>query len=248
MYNFNFKNFQSIKKTPQQTNFKNLHLDLNMNMNMKNLEKLEKLEKQVNPATIVNPAPRVMVNCSYCNSSEHNISSCQIDNDLIKLVNSVEESNFKSLCLRVLKKMATQIGVKTSLAKIHLELIMKKQWLNNKRERVEEENKLRQELAAIKINNLIEDCPICMEKIEGSSSSTPCGHKFCTSCFVKSVVRKNKCPMCRACIIPEEEYNDISRPPPVPSTIDMNLSNIELSTEGEIIRYMLQYGMEENLN
>ena len=203
-------------------------------MNMKKQENLE------------NPAPRVMVNCSYCNSSEHNISSCQIDNDLIKLVNSVEEPNFKSLSLRVLKKMATQIGVKTSLTKIHLELIMKKQWLNNKRERVEEENKLRQELAAIKINNLIEDCPICMEKIEGSSSSTPCGHKFCTSCFVKSVVRNNKCPMCRACIIPAEEYNDISRPA-TESTIDMNLANIQLSTEGDIIRYMLEYGIE-NMN
>ena len=245
MYNFNFKNFQSIKKTPQPTNFKNLHL--NLNLDMKKTEKTEKTENSEKTATRVNPSPRVMVNCSYCNSSEHNISGCPIDNDLIKLVSSVEEPNFKSLSVRVLKKMATQMGVKTSLPKIHLELIMKKQWLNNKREREEEENKLRQELAAIKINNLIEDCPICMEKIEGSSSSTPCGHRFCTSCFVKSVVRNNKCPMCRGSIILEEEYNNISRPTTETTTIDMNLANIQLSTEGDIIRYMLQYGIE-NMN
>ena len=243
MYNFNFKNFKSIKKPPQPTNFKNLHLDLNMNMN-----KTEKKENSY-PSTRVNPSPRVMINCSYCNSSEHNISGCPIDNELIKIVSSVEEPNFSSLSVRILKKLATQMGVKTSLPKIHLELIMKKQWLNNKREREEEQHKLHQELAALKINMLIEDCPICMEKIEGSSSSTPCGHKFCTSCFVKSVVRNNKCPMCRGSIISEEEYNGITRPPPVPSTIDRNLANIvELSTEGDIIRYMLQYGMEENLN
>ena len=83
---------------------------------------------------------------------------------------------------------------------------MKKNWLQKKREREEELKKLQQEIAALKLNIMIEECPICMEKIEGSSSTTPCGHKFCTSCFVKSVIRKNSCPMCRAKIIDDNEY------------------------------------------
>ena len=49
-----------------------------------------------------------------------------------------------------------------------------------------------------------------MEKIEGSSSSTPCGHKCVVQIvIVKSVLRKNSCPMCRAFYISDDvEYID----------------------------------------
>ena len=176
-------------------------------LNFKNLSSLNK-PPGVPKLVIPKAEPRTMTLCSYCDSKDHNIIGCPIDCDLVSLLSSDVEPDFNNMSIKILKKIATQIGVKTSLGKIHLALIMKKNWLQKKREREEELKKLQREIAALKINMMIEECPVCMEKIEGISSSTPCGHKFCTDCFVKSVLRKNSCPMCRAKIIDEVEYID----------------------------------------
>jgi len=176
-------------------------------LNFKNLSSLNK-PPGVPKLVIPKAEPRTMTLCSYCDSKDHNIIGCPIDCDLVSLISSDVEPDFNNMSIKILKKIATQIGVKTSLGKIHLALIMKKNWLQKKREREEELKKLQREIAALKINMMIEECPVCMEKIEGISSSTPCGHKFCTDCFVKSVLRKNSCPMCRAKIIDEVEYID----------------------------------------
>lgn len=176
-------------------------------LNFKNLSSLNK-PPGVPKLVIPKAEPRTMTLCSYCDSKDHNIIGCPIDCDLVSLLSSDVEPDFNNMSIKILKKIATQIGVKTSLGKIHLALIMKKNWLQKKREREEELKKLQREIAALKINMMIEECPVCMEKIEGSSSSTPCGHKFCTDCFVKSVLRKNSCPMCRAKIIDDVEYID----------------------------------------
>lgn len=176
-------------------------------LNFKNLSSLNK-PPGVPKLVIPKAEPRTMTLCSYCDSKDHNIIGCPIDCDLVSLLSSDVEPDFNNISIKILKKIATQIGVKTSLGKIHLALIMKKNWLQKKREREEELKKLQREIAALKINMMIEECPVCMEKIEGISSSTPCGHKFCTSCFVKSVLRKNSCPMCRAKIVDDNEYID----------------------------------------
>ena len=41
-------------------------------------------------------------------------------------------------------------------------------------------------------------CPICMESFDLSKGlvDTPCGHKFCLSCYVR--LEEPSCPMCRA--------------------------------------------------
>lgn len=54
----------------------------------------------------------------------------------------------------------------------------------------------------------IEDCCICMEKIEKvNCCTTKCGHKFCLTCFVRySKGNINaKCPLCRTTISDKSE-------------------------------------------
>lgn len=53
--------------------------------------------------------------------------------------------------------------------------------------------------------NKRDSCPVCLESMNDkiNVAVTPCGHKFCTSCLVKSCSRNGKCPICRY-----ELYND----------------------------------------
>ena len=91
---------------------------------------------------------------------------------------------------------------------------------------------------------MIEECPVCMEKIEGISSSTPCGHKFCTSCFVKSVLRKNSCPMCRAKIVDDNEYidNGVNRIRVERLDTSFELEMEESVMDIDIANYLVQLG------
>ena len=52
-------------------------------------------------------------------------------------------------------------------------------------------------------------CAICMEVTSKTKnvSVTECGHRFCTSCLLKSLQTKNTCPMCRAEIEPARKPN-----------------------------------------
>ena len=67
--------------------------------------------------------------------------------------------------------------------------------------------KLEKELNALKIQETIEECPICMDSLcKTNVCVTKCGHKYCSTCFVRSVMKKNSCPMCREKIVEEEHY------------------------------------------
>ena len=52
----------------------------------------------------------------------------------------------------------------------------------------------------------VDVCPICME-VPGAKNIaiTACGHKFCMSCLLSSLKKKNTCPTCRAEIEPARE-------------------------------------------
>lgn len=52
----------------------------------------------------------------------------------------------------------------------------------------------------------VDVCPVCME-VPGTNnvSITACGHKFCMSCLLSSLRKKNTCPTCRAEIEPARE-------------------------------------------
>jgi hypothetical protein len=53
------------------------------------------------------------------------------------------------------------------------------------------------------------ECAICFEEIGSSNNCvTPCGHKFCFNCIVKSTRQNNSCPCCRGPLgepIPDNE-------------------------------------------
>lgn len=54
-----------------------------------------------------------------------------------------------------------------------------------------------QDLLQLKLDTQ-EDCPVCMESINGRSPLiTPCAHSFCRSCIEKVIETQAKCPMCR---------------------------------------------------
>ena len=51
-------------------------------------------------------------------------------------------------------------------------------------------------------------CPICLQNIGEDSCTTKCGHRFCTGCLLKSVIRNSVCPLCRGELIKNEEEQD----------------------------------------
>ena len=56
-------------------------------------------------------------------------------------------------------------------------------------------------------NNEQIECCICFEQIEAKNNcTTPCGHKFCFVCMMKSLNMNNTCPCCRAVL--QEDPDD----------------------------------------
>ena len=43
------------------------------------------------------------------------------------------------------------------------------------------------------------ECPVCLEKLSSrrGTSSTTCGHVFCTRCIDDAIAKKGECPTCR---------------------------------------------------
>lgn len=42
------------------------------------------------------------------------------------------------------------------------------------------------------------ECPICMDTLKGKdTSTTPCGHIFCTECIRTAMLTKKFCPICK---------------------------------------------------
>jgi len=148
-----------------------------------------------------------MVKCSYCESDKHNISDCNIDNDLDKILYSAEEPDFNKMSIKILKKIAALTGLKTSYPKIQLVIMFKSTWRLKHSRREEELCALKRELVSLKVGVEITECPVCMETLGiVNCCTTKCGHKYCSDCFVKTVMKKNSCPMCRASIIDNDEY------------------------------------------
>ena len=53
------------------------------------------------------------------------------------------------------------------------------------------------------------ECCICYESIGNQNNcTTPCGHKFCFVCMMKSLGVNNTCPCCRAVLVEEEKEDD----------------------------------------
>ena len=147
--------------------------------------------------------------CSYCDIVGHSISSCPEDNDMDKLLDSNVEPNFNNLSLKTLKKIASLTGLRANTSKPKLIKTFNRMWTVRNDDRDNKLSTLKKELTQKTTNNLDEqtECPICMDELGVTDNcTTKCGHKFCSSCFVKSVMRKNNCPMCRAHLIDDDEY------------------------------------------
>ena len=69
-------------------------------------------------------------------------------------------------------------------------------------------------------------CPVCME-VPGPKNVavTACGHKFCMSCLLSSLKKKNTCPTCRAEIEPVRECIE-----PLPVSVASELIRTEERT------------------
>ena len=57
------------------------------------------------------------MSCSYCNSPNHSIISCHVDNEIINIMHSNEAPKFESFSQRILKKLASICEIKTSQTK-----------------------------------------------------------------------------------------------------------------------------------
>ena len=148
-----------------------------------------------------------MPKCSYCDSDQHNISLCPVDTDLDKLLDSDCEPNFHKLSLKMLKKIASLTNIKTTVPKLKLASTFKRLWKVRKNKREEELVTVKKELQAINIQDEQKDCQVCMEELgKTDNCTTKCGHRFCSSCLIKWVMKKNSCPVCRSYLIDDKEY------------------------------------------
>jgi len=170
--------------------------------------------------------------CSYCESEHHNISVCPVDNDLDKLLDSIIEPNFNNLSIKVLKKLAALTGLKTSLPKIQLAITFKRTWMMRGRRRTEELETQHQKVLLVnkekqqKQHQVEEECPVCMDVLgQVNRCITKCGHMFCSTCFIKTAMRKNSCPMCRSELI---ESSDYGWPNEEPSLIENMTRNVTM--------------------
>ena len=147
-------------------------------------------------STTIIPTSKSKSKCSYCHSDGHNITSCPEDSDMDKLLDSSVEPNFHNLSLKTLKKIASLTGLRTSIPKPQLVNTFKRTWRVRNEERTNNSSTLKKELTPntntnTNTNNLGEqiECPICMDELGVTDNcTTKCGHKFCSSCFVKSVM------------------------------------------------------------
>lgn len=136
-----------------------------------------------------------MVKCSYCESGEHNISSCKEDNELIDLIMChTIQPKFTAMSEKLLRRLSAQHKIKTTLPKLQLAIQLTRKWKelnthNNNNNKPFTSNDT--------------DCAICFETLENTNTCiTKCGHKYCLTCILQhSQNRTNKnnidCPMCR---------------------------------------------------
>lgn len=82
-----------------------------------------------------------LYHCSYCECNTHCIKNCSVDTtELSKLFDSSVEPDFANMSMRLLKKLASIIGVSTSYPKIRLILICKRYWIGRNKHRNQLDN------------------------------------------------------------------------------------------------------------
>jgi hypothetical protein len=133
-----------------------------------------------------------MVKCSYCESTEHNISSCNEDQELVKMIMSHKsQPKFSAFTTKLIRRLSAYCMIKTTLPKIQLIIKLTCKW---------------QEINALNTTSFMSNdtaCAICLEIIENTNCCvTKCGHKYCLSCIIEhshnnTTKNEMECPMCR---------------------------------------------------
>lgn len=119
--------------------------------------------------------------CSYCEETGHNITKCTKDEHLVELLEQHPMPDFFKMPVKTCKRIASLIGIQTSLPKIRLATQFTKIWKEKNIEPI-----------------IAEDCAICMEKLKKTNvCTTACGHMFCLECILTVRERNNVCPLCR---------------------------------------------------
>ena len=141
-----------------------------------------------------------MVKCSYCESGEHNISSCKEDNDLVELImNHTHEPKFSSMNEKLLRRLSSQHKIKTTMPKLQLIIQLTRKWRE-----LNTSNKI--------FTSNDTECAICFETLENTNICiTKCGHKYCLTCILQhsdnDTSKKGvNCPMCRTTIYKEKTH------------------------------------------
>jgi len=132
--------------------------------------------------------------CGYCGNKDHTITDCPLDNDLVNLLYSKDELDFNSMSYKVLRKIASTIGYKTTFTKSKLIKI----FTDIKKEYIKEEEPV--------------ECAICYETLEKTNiCTTSCGHTFCMTCIIQlarsTSSNNNSCPLCRQVLV--EQYTPV---------------------------------------
>ena len=143
-----------------------------------------------------------MVKCSYCESGEHNISSCKEDSELVELIMChTNQPKFTSMSEKLLRRLSAQHKIKTTLPKLQLVIQLTRKW---KELNTHNNNK--------PFTSNDTDCAICFETLENTNTCiTKCGHKYCLTCILQhSQNRTSKnnvdCPMCRTTLYKHEVF------------------------------------------
>lgn len=153
-----------------------------------------------------------MTGCSYCSSTSHHIGNCKVDNELVAIMDLSTCPKFFDMSIRILKKIASCIGVKTSMSKIQLACRLSQEY-RKKHESHPPKECINPSTAT---EPVFEDdnCPICFDDfvakgVSRNTTITKCGHKFCTSCIIIHTRKNNTCPCCRTILIERQPLADI---------------------------------------
>lgn len=69
------------------------------------------------------------------------------------------------------------------------------------------------------------ECSICYEVLGNENNcTTPCGHKFCFNCIMKSLKRNGSCPLCRNSLTEDLEYMSDSSDESIDESIGVSIS------------------------
>lgn len=131
--------------------------------------------------TTMNNQAKIHTKCSYCEETGHNITKCTKDEHLVELLEQHPMPDFFKMSVKTCKRVASLIGIQTSLPRIRLATRFTKIWKEKNVEPI-----------------IAEDCAICMEKLKKTNvCTTACGHMFCLECIFKVKEKSNNCPLCR---------------------------------------------------